>query len=67
MELQKHIKEYAQPVGRIDWRQGSAINRKILGLEDELKMAILHRFYRTIDMSTYKLWFKIYFYGSNVF
>lgn len=52
LELQIHINEYAKPLCRIDWRQGSYFNRQSIFfhfiLNESVKRFLLRRIERNV-------------------
>ena len=66
IEIQRHINEYAKPVNRIDWREGSAMNRHHPFFDIDLKLILISdQFYLTLSQETY-LEMCIFFFGYGV-
>lgn len=49
LELQIHINEYAKPVCRLDWREGSYFNRKSIIFKYLLKESVNRFLMRRIE------------------
>jgi len=66
IEIQRHINDFAKPVTRLDWREGSAIRRKHLFLDIDLKLILISdQFYLTLSQESY-LEMCIFFFGYGV-
>ena len=66
LEIQRHINDFAKPVTRVDWRQGSAMSRHHLFFDIDLKLILISdQFYLTLTQESY-LEMCIFFFGYGV-
>lgn len=65
-EIQRHINDFAKPVNRLDWKEGSAMNRHHPFYDIDLKLILISdQFYLTLSQESY-LEMCIFFFGYGV-
>ena len=66
IEIQRHINDFAKPVTRIDWRQGSAMSRYHPFFDIDLKLILISdQFYLTLSQESY-IEMCIFFFGYGM-